>query len=360
MIVRGKINVRFPVSIVAVAILLLSTVAIPAVAQDACKNRGQLDQNYCDEDRDLVADVPTDVAKQKDPSTLVFAYTPLEDPAVYQNLMKPFTDYLGTCTAKKVVYFPVQSNSAQIEAMRSGRLHIAAFASGPTGFAVNLAGAVPFATKGNATELRGYHLIAVVKAASPYQKLADLKGKKIAHISPSSNSGNLAPRVLFPAEGLKADDDYKPIMSGGHDKSLLGVASGDYDMAAVSSDTFERMTLRGVLKNGDYRVIYKSAVFPSTSFAHAHDLNPVLAKKLRDCFFAFRFTPEMQKEFTGDDRFLPMTYKTTWAVVRKVAEDSGTPYNRSAYEAEQKREAAEAAKKKAVPSATEAPAPKAP
>jgi phosphonate transport system substrate-binding protein len=346
-------------SSIAVA-LLLSAAVVPASAQDACSNRGQLDQAYCDANNDLVADVPTDPAKQKDPGTLVFAYTPLEDPAVYQNLMKPFTDYLGTCTAKKVVYFPVQSNSAQIEAMRSGRLHIAAFASGPTGFAVNLAGAVPFAAKGTEKELRGYHLIAVVKASSPYQKLADLKGKKIAHTSPSSNSGNLAPRVLFPAEGLKADEDYKPIMSGGHDKSMLGVASGDYDMAAVSSDTFERMAQRGVITAADFRVLYKSAVFPTTAFAHAHDLKPDLAAKLRDCFFAFRFTPEMQKEFTGDDRFLPMTYKDTWAVVRKVAEDSGTPYNRVAYEAEQKREAAEAAKKKAMPSAADAPAPKAP
>ena len=349
-------------SILALAAATTISLAGPTLAQDNCPNRGQLEQIYCDLNNDLVADVPTDPAKQKDPSTLVFAYTPIEDPAVYQNLMKPFVEYLGTCTGKKVVYFPVQSNSAQIEAMRSGRLHIAAFASGPTGFAVNLAGAVPFAVKGNEKELRGYHLIAVVKASSPFQKLADLKDKKVAHTSPSSNSGHLAPQVLFPAEGLKPGEDYKPIMSGGHDKSMLGVASGDYDMAGVSSDTFERMAQRGVIKAADFRILYKSPIFPSTSFAHAHDLKPDLAAKVRACFLGFKFTPEMQKEFTGDDRFLPMTYKETWAVVRKVAEDSGTPYNRVAYEAEQKREAAEAAKKKAVPSAADAPAaaPKAP
>ncbi|MEQ1614446.1 MAG: phosphate/phosphite/phosphonate ABC transporter substrate-binding protein [Hyphomicrobiaceae bacterium] len=344
-------------SIFALAAAATFGLVAPAGAQDTCPNRGQLDQSYCDADKDLVADVPADPAKQKDPSTLVFAYTPIEDPAVYQNLMKPFVEYLSQCTGKKTVYFPVQSNSAQIEAMRSGRLHIAAFASGPTGFAVNLAGAVPFAVKGTEKELRGYSLIAVVKASSPYQKLADLKGKKVAHTSPSSNSGNLAPQVLFPAEGLKSGQDYTPIMSGGHDKSMLGVNSGDYDMAAVSSDTFERMSQRGVIKAADFRILYKSPVFPSTSFAHAHDLKPDLAAKVRSCFLAFKFTPEMQKEFTGDDRFLPMTYKETWAVVRKVAEDSGTPYNRTAYETEQKREAAEAAKKKAIPSAADAPAP---
>jgi phosphonate transport system substrate-binding protein len=329
----------------------------PVVAQDTCQNRGQLDTLYCDADRDLVADTPTDPAKWRDPSALVWAYTPVEDPAVYANVFKPLTDHLARCTGKRMVYYPVQSNAAEIEAMRSGRLHFAGFSTGPTGFAVNLAGAVPFAAKGLGNEVRGYNLLAIVKASSPYQKLADLKGRKVAHTAPSSNSGNLAPRVLFPEQGLSTDLDYKPVMSGGHDKSVLGVGAGDYDMAAVASDVFERMATRGTIKAEDYRVIYRSPVFPTSSFAHAHDLKPELAAKLRECFYSFRFTPEMTKEFNGDDRFLPITYRKDWGVVRDVAEKSGTPYNKAAYDAESRREAEALAKKQqATPPAT-APAP---
>ncbi|MEQ1611997.1 MAG: PhnD/SsuA/transferrin family substrate-binding protein, partial [Hyphomicrobiaceae bacterium] len=116
--------------------LALLGMASSAFAQDACTNRGQLDNQYCDEDKDLVADVPKDAAKLKDPSTLVWAYTPVEDPAVYANVFKPLSDHLGKCIDKKIVYYPVQSNSAEIEAMRSGRLHFAGFSTGPTGFAV--------------------------------------------------------------------------------------------------------------------------------------------------------------------------------------------------------------------------------
>jgi phosphonate transport system substrate-binding protein len=343
-------------SLSAALLLGASVFAVPAAAQDACANRGQLDTMYCDANRDLVADAPTDPAKWRDPSALVWAYTPVEDPAVYANVFKPLTDHLSRCTGKRMVYYPVQSNAAEIEAMRSGRLHFAGFSTGPTGFAVNLAGAVPFAAKGLGEEVRGYNLLAIVKASSPYQKVADLKGKKVAHTSPSSNSGNLAPRVLFPDLGLKADEDYKPVMSGGHDKSVLGVGTGDYDMAAVASDVFERMAIRGTIKAADYRVIYKSPVFPTSSFAHAHDLKPELAAKLKDCFFSFRFTPEMTKEFNGDDRFLPITYQKEWAVVRDVAEKSGTPYNKAAYDAEAKREA-EAAAKKAADAAAQAAQP---
>src|SRR6185436_10517547 len=98
-----------------------------------------------------------------------------------------------------------------------------------------------FAVKGNATELQGYRLIAVVKSTSPYYKLSDLKGRRVAHTSPASNSGNLAPHILFPPEGLRPGEDYRPLMSGSHDKSAMGVAVGDYDMAPLASDVFDRM-----------------------------------------------------------------------------------------------------------------------
>jgi phosphonate transport system substrate-binding protein len=319
--------------------LLTQTANAQSTNAPECRNRGQLDTLYCDDNADLVADAPTDPRKWKDPPRLFFAYTPVEDPAVYQNAFKPFTDYLAQCTGKPVVYYPVQSNTAEIEAMRSGRLHVAGFSTGPTGFAVNLAGAVPFAAKGTETGPQGYHLISLVKAASPYQKLADLKGKRVAHTAPSSNSGHLAPLVLYPPQGLKPNEDYRPLMSGGHDKSALGVLAGDYDMAGVASDVFDRMVSRGTVKADDFRIIFKSPVFPTSSFAYAFDLKPDLAKKITDCFFTFRFPPAMQKEFNGDDRFFPITYRETWKVVREIAEGSGTPYNKAAYDAEGRREA---------------------
>lgn len=40
-------------------------------------------------------------------------------------------------------------------------------------------------------------------AAASYLKLSDLKGKKLAHTSPSSNSGNLAPLI---ANGLRCEE----------------------------------------------------------------------------------------------------------------------------------------------------------
>lgn len=317
-----------------------------ASAQGDCKHRGDLDVNYCDENGDLVADPPKDAKHFKTPGTLVFTYTPVEDPAVYEKAFKPFTEYLGQCTGKRVVYYQVQSNAAEIEAMRSGRLHVGGFSTGPTAFAVNLAGAVPFAVKGDAKSFQGYNLILIVKKSSPFLKITDLKGKKVAHTSASSNSGNLAPRALFPALGLTPDSDYKVIYSGKHDQSVLGVNSGDYDAAPVASDVFHRMATRGVIKEEDFRILYRSETFPTSSFAYAHDLEPAFRDKMLKCFYDYRFADEMKTAFDGADRFVPVTFKKDWAVVRQVDEAAGEKHDRSAYDKAAEKEAA--ARKKAA------------
>jgi phosphonate transport system substrate-binding protein len=107
-------------------------------------------------------------------------------------------------------------------------------------------------------------------------------------------------------------------MSGAHDKSVMGVVSGDYDMAAVASDVLERLVERGAIDRKAIRVLYESPLFPTSAFAYAHDLHPDLVKKLKACFFAFHFPPEMTAAFNGDEEFLPVRYDTEWQTVREV------------------------------------------
>lgn len=308
--------------------------------------RGALDEKYCDVDNDLVADSPTDKSKLRDPSTLVFTYTPVEDPAVYKDAFADFQNYLSEATGKKVIYYTVQSNSAEIEAMRSGRLHIAGFSTGPTGFSVNIAGAVPIAVKGGPDGFQGYNLIVITRKDSGLKALADLKGKKIAHTSPSSNSGNLAPRALLPDEGLTPEVDYEVVFSGKHDQSILGVMSGDYDAAPVASDVFERMVQRGVIKEEDFEILYRSPKFPTSSFSYAHDLKPELVHKIVGAFHTYRFPKAMQETFKGADRFYPITYKADWDVIRTIAAATGSSYDRKGLQSMAAKEAAKKKKKK--------------
>src|SRR5579871_4883691 len=69
---------------------------------------------------DLDADAPTDAKQLVNPSTLIFAYTPVEDPAVYAKVFDGFVKHMEKVTGKKVVFFPVQSN-ARSEERRVGK-----------------------------------------------------------------------------------------------------------------------------------------------------------------------------------------------------------------------------------------------
>lgn len=297
------------------------------LAQEGCEDNGALDAQYCDEDGDLVADPPKDESALRNPDTLVFAYTPVEDPAIYEDIWDPFISHLEEVTGKDVQFFAVQSNSAEVEAMRSGRLHIAGFSTGPTPFAVNLAGAVPFAIMGSEDGRFGYTLQVYTQADSDIREISDLAGKRVAHTSPTSNSGNQAPRALFPDLGVVPGDDYEVIYSGSHDQSMLGVVAGDYDAAPVASEVVERMADRGLYDPEEVRIVWESEPFPTTSYAYAHDLAPELKEKIEEAFFSFEFEgTALGEEFAGVETFVPITYKNQWAVIRQIQKANGVEY----------------------------------
>ena len=181
------------------AAVALAMIGAPLAKAQDCP-RGELDKAYCDRNGDLVADAPADPKQLVNPSTLIFAYTPVEDPAVYTKVWDGFLRHLEKVTGKKVVFFPVQSNAAEIEAMRSGRLHIAGVNTGSNPIAVNCAGFVPFAIMAGKDGTFGYEMEIIVPADSPIKTPADLKGKKLAFTAPTSNSGFKAPSAILESE----------------------------------------------------------------------------------------------------------------------------------------------------------------
>ncbi len=299
-----------------------------ALAQAPCAKRGDLDTRYCDEDGDLVADQPKDQKSWQNPATLVFSYTPVEDPAVYENVFGDFMAHLAKVTGKRIRWFPAESYAAQVEAMRSGRLHIAGVATGPTPYAVNLAGFVPIVAMQRADGSIGYTLQLITHRESSIKRVADLKGKRVAHVAPSSNSGDLAPRALFKAMGVDPGKDYEVLFSGKHDNSIMGVVNKDYDAAPVASTVVERMQARGMFKADALRVVYESAAFPRTAFGVAHNLPPELKAKIKEAFVKFDFKKsKLVTEFKDVERFSEINYRDAWRDVRTIQQASGVRYS---------------------------------
>jgi phosphonate transport system substrate-binding protein len=318
-------------ALVALAALLL---AAGIAAAQPCGHRGDLDALYCDEDRDLLPDPPKDPAKLVSPDPLIFTYVPVEDPAVYENVWSDFLKHVEKVTGKKTQFFGLQNYAAQIEAMRSGRLHLAAYSTGSVVYAVNLAGAVPFAVMKDARGLSGYHVWLIAGAKDERIKsVADLKGKRVAHVSQTSNSGHQAPVYYFSKMGVVPGRDYTIVYSGKHDTSALGVVNGDYDAAVVADTVLQRMMARNVIKQSDFKIVWTSPTFPTAGFVYAHNLEPKLVEKIREAFFSFKFEgTSVGREFKPRIGFMPLVYARDWEPVLAVLKANGVTFTKESEE----------------------------
>lgn len=310
---------------------LISAAVASTFALAAANAAADLSSRYGDSDGDMVADLPSDESQWIDPDTLVFAYTPVEDPAVYADVWADFLDHLGEATGKQVQFFPVQSNAAQQEALRAGRLHVAGFNTGGVPVAVNCGGFRPFAMMAAEDGSFGYEMEIITYPGSGIESVEDLQGRQLAFTSETSNSGFRAPSALLRSEyGMEAGEDFEAAFSGSHDNSILGVVNQDYDAAAIANSVGKRMMSRGVVSEGDYQVIYTSETFPTTAYGLAHNLNPELAQQIQDAFFSYDWAgTALEAEFSNsnENQFTPISYQKDWSVIRTIADANGVTYD---------------------------------
>ena len=288
---------------------------------------GDLDQRYCDANGDLVADPPGDPRMLLDPDRLIFAYTPVEDPAQFRGVWAGFLAHLEKAVSRDVLFFPVQSNSAQIEAMRAGRLHIAGFNTGSVPLAVNCAGFVPTTMMARADGSFGYEMEILTHRESGIESVPALRGRTLAFTSPTSNSGFKAPSVLLESEfGLVADQDFEPAFSGRHDNSVLGVLQRDYDAAAVANIVIDQVLARGVGSRDDLRVLYRSETFPTTAYGVSNRLDSDLAEAVIEAFYTFDWEGSALDAEFEESSFIPISYEGHWEVIRRIDVASGTSW----------------------------------
>ncbi|GEN27795.1 phosphonate ABC transporter substrate-binding protein [Halovibrio variabilis] len=310
---------------------LISAAVAGAFALVAVNASADLSSRYVDNDGDMVADVPSDESQQVDPDTLVFAYTPVEDPAVYADVWSGFLDHLSEATGKDIQFFPVQSNAAQQEALRAGRLHVAGFNTGGVPVAVNCGGFRPFAMMAAEDGSFGYEMEIITYPGSGIESVEDLEGRQLAFTSETSNSGFRAPSALLRSEyGMEAGEDFETAFSGSHDNSILGVVNEDYEAAAIANSVAHRMISRGVIDEDDYEIIYTSQTFPTTAYGLAHNLDPELAEQIQDAFFSYDWDgTALEAEFanSGEAQFIPITYEENWEVIRTIADANGVTYD---------------------------------
>lgn len=125
--------------------------------------------------------------------------------------------------------------------------------------------------------------------------LEDLKGKNFAFVDPASSSGYLYPKYtlvkelgLAPDQLEESDYFFKTVAySGKHDTSLMGVAKGDYDAAAVAKQTISMMADSGLVKEEELKIIGETSIIPSALYIMRSDLPEDLKEKIKEFYLQY-------------------------------------------------------------------------
>lgn len=185
--------------------------------------------------------------------------------------------------------------SVGIEALKAGKLDVLLVSPMSYYQAKKIAGAEPLVTTTSMGQEEYKTLFVVGKDDTTTQSLADLKGKSFAFVDPASSSGYMYPKAKLVKElSLDPNQLENPgyffdtvAYSGKHDSSLMGVAKGDYDAAAVAGQVITSLVDAGMIQEDDIRVIGETETIPNALFVVRSDLPAETKAALKDFYLTY-------------------------------------------------------------------------
>lgn len=235
------------------------------------------------------------------PTTIYFGSLPMEDGKMGRG-GNQFTEDLSKHLGINVELFEGEDYNTMIEAMRAGKIDLTTY--GPFGYiiAVERSGAKLMASLGNdSAPSTGSAFI--VPSDSEAESIQDLKGKTFLFADPASTSGHLFPRAKLMKElGITSEEVLTYFsnvsFSGGHDKSILAIANGDADGAAVCGTCVDMIAGAGLVDASKVKVIgYSDPIPGGGALAYRESLPEDLVAAIKE--FALSYNEVNPDYFTS-------------------------------------------------------------
>ena len=216
------------------------------------------------------------------PTELRVGLIPSEDAQAMMRASQQVMEQLAAKTGMKVKPFVANDYNGVIEAMRSGKIDVAYFGPFSYVLASQLAQAeafaIPVAKKSGKSS---YQSLIISKKDKGLASMAALQGKTFAFVDPSSASGHLFPKAGLKGDGVDTDKYFsRVIFSGSHDASIMAVANGKVDAAAVADPIFQTAVAKGHVKAEDFQIIWRSQPIPESPMAWRKNLDEATKKKV--------------------------------------------------------------------------------
>lgn len=229
------------------------------------------------------------------PKEIALVQTPNEDNPNSASMHSQLREHLVEELGIEVVEHEGGSYAIGIEAMASGNIDI--MLASPMSFyqAERIAGAELLVTP-QADNIPEYYTIFITHVDNKdINSLEDLQGKNFAFVNAASSSGYLYPKGTLVEEldldpALVEQSGYffeNVTFTESHQNSLIGVAMGDFDAAAVAASQFDMMVEAANIDKDDIKIIGRTQSIPDPSYIIRGDLPEDLKKAIQDAFVSF-------------------------------------------------------------------------
>ena len=224
--------------------------------------------------------------------TVRFGVEPFEAAAklvpIYERVGKLLARYLDC----DVEVFVTTSYTAEVEAMRAGRLEVGEFSPFSYVLAHKIANADVVASYSNADGRPDSYTAGIVTwPGSGITSLKEVAGHTFGYSDPTSNSGHLFPAYALKQAGIDPDTGVKPLYSGTHTASFEALRNHKVEAGELNSQQIVSSTDAGVYKPGDYIELWRSGPIPVDPIAVRRDLEPGFKARLTKVLQSFDATP---------------------------------------------------------------------
>jgi phosphonate transport system substrate-binding protein len=271
--------------------MLLSTSALFALLLSGCA--GDADYKPVDFSKTVaIAHPDTGQVQEKALRVAVAAMiSPRETFIYYRELL----DYIGRRSGHSVQLIQRKTYDEVNTLFPKGQIDLAFICTGPFAASREKFGFEALATP----QVRGqpfYQSYLIVPKDSPYQSLEDLRGRIFAFTDPDSNTGAMVPRFWLAEAGETPESFFsKTTFTYSHDNSILAVAKGLVDAAAVDGHQWEYFERFNPAYTSKTRVIRKSQPFGSPPLVASARLGEEVRSKIQELMLSMHKDPEGQR-----------------------------------------------------------------
>jgi len=255
-----------PMKTIVYAGILLVVIGLIA----GCRNKRELDANGM-------------------PNTLIVAVYEGDNPGEVTKVLNQVRPYLEKKLGIPVEFQKSTDYTTVIEALLSGKVHMAYLSPFSYILATQKQKLVPMVAPGLNGKPLTYRSLIFTSPHSGLHSMDDVKAKShdltLCFADPASTSGHLIPRAYLTSIGLDPKTAFKQTMfAGTHYASVLSVKSGKVDVGCSFQLGYDKMMREGLIHEGDITILWTSDPIVESPLCMRSDVNAALTAKVAQAY----------------------------------------------------------------------------